>query len=97
MRTGLVETIEHGQDILNIFGIWVRVDSLGGQMVEAIQEKDSTKAEALFQRANNLEKHNWVPNTTRYSMPFTMKTTAASAVIPKIAPIFRMTWHFKKL
>jgi hypothetical protein len=25
MRTGLVETIEHGQDSLNIFGIWVRV------------------------------------------------------------------------
>jgi hypothetical protein len=51
-------------------------------MVEAIQKKDSTKAEALFQSADNLEKHNWVPNTTRCSMPFTMKTTAASAVIP---------------
>ena len=25
MRTGLVESIEHRQDILDIFGIWVRI------------------------------------------------------------------------
>src|SRR5260370_21893820 len=25
MRTGLVEAVEHRQDILNIFGIWVRI------------------------------------------------------------------------
>ena len=35
---------------------YCQINSLGGQMVEAIQEKDDKKAEALFQRVNNLEK-----------------------------------------
>jgi hypothetical protein len=35
---------------------YCQINSLGGQMVEAIQEKDSKKAEALFQRVDNLEK-----------------------------------------
>ena len=36
--------------------VYCQVNSLGGQMVEAAQEKDSKKAEALFQRVDDLEK-----------------------------------------
>ena len=36
--------------------VYCQINSLGGQMVEAIQEKDSKKAEGLFQRVDNLEK-----------------------------------------
>jgi hypothetical protein len=35
---------------------YCQIKSLGGQMVEAAQEKDSKKAEALFQRVDDLEK-----------------------------------------
>ncbi|MGA8699129.1 MAG: hypothetical protein WB689_35930 [Xanthobacteraceae bacterium] len=35
---------------------YCQINSLGGQMVEAAQEKDSKKAEALFQRIDDLEK-----------------------------------------
>jgi len=35
---------------------YCQINSLGGQMVEAAQEKDSKKAEALFQRVDDLEK-----------------------------------------
>jgi hypothetical protein len=35
---------------------YCQIESLGGQMVEAAQEKDSKKAEALFQRVDDLEK-----------------------------------------
>jgi hypothetical protein len=35
---------------------YCQVNSLGAQMVEAAQEKDSKKAEALFQRVDDLEK-----------------------------------------
>ena len=49
---------------------YCQINSLGAQMVEAAQEKDSKKAEALFQRVDDL----WVPNTTRCSMPFMMRT-----------------------
>ena len=35
---------------------YCQLNSLGGQMVEAAQEKDSKKAEALFQRVDDLEK-----------------------------------------
>jgi hypothetical protein len=35
---------------------YCRINSLGGQMVEAAQEKDSKKAEALFKRVDDLEK-----------------------------------------
>jgi hypothetical protein len=36
--------------------VYCQINSLGGQMVEAAQEKDSKKAEALFQRVDDLEK-----------------------------------------
>jgi hypothetical protein len=35
---------------------YCQIKSLGAQMVEAAQEKDSKKAEALFQRVDDLEK-----------------------------------------
>jgi hypothetical protein len=35
---------------------YCQINSLGAQMVEAAQEKDSKKAEALFQRVDDLEK-----------------------------------------
>jgi hypothetical protein len=35
---------------------YCQINSLGGQMVEAAQEKDRKKAEALFQRVDDLEK-----------------------------------------
>jgi hypothetical protein len=35
---------------------YCQINSLGGQMVEAAQEKDGKKAEALFQRIDDLEK-----------------------------------------
>ena len=35
---------------------YCQINSLGAQMVEAAQEKDSEKAEALFQRVDDLEK-----------------------------------------
>ena len=35
---------------------YCQINSLGGRMVEAAQEKDSNKAEALFQRVDDLEK-----------------------------------------
>jgi hypothetical protein len=35
---------------------YCQINSLGGQMVEAAQEKDSKKAEALFQVIDDLEK-----------------------------------------
>jgi hypothetical protein len=35
---------------------YCQLNSLGGQMVEAAREKDSKKAEALFQRVDDLEK-----------------------------------------
>jgi hypothetical protein len=35
---------------------YCQINSLGGQMVEAAQKKDSNKAEALFQRVDDLEK-----------------------------------------
>jgi hypothetical protein len=35
---------------------YCRINSLAGQMVEAAQEKDSRKAEALFERVHDLEK-----------------------------------------
>jgi hypothetical protein len=35
---------------------YCQINSLGGQMVEAAQAKDSKKAEALFQRVDDLEK-----------------------------------------
>jgi DNA repair ATPase RecN len=35
---------------------YCQINSLGGQMVEAAQEKDSKKAEALFKRVDDLEK-----------------------------------------
>lgn len=37
-------------------GAYCQIKSLGGQMVEAAQEKDNKQAEALFQRVDNLEK-----------------------------------------
>ena len=35
---------------------YCQINNLGGQMVEAAQEKDGKKAEALFQRVDDLEK-----------------------------------------
>ncbi len=35
---------------------YCQINSLGAQMVEAAQEKDSKNAEALFQRVDDLEK-----------------------------------------
>jgi hypothetical protein len=35
---------------------YCQINSLGAQMVEAAQEKDSKKAEALFQKVDDLEK-----------------------------------------
>src|SRR5215467_8026029 len=35
---------------------YCQINSLGGQRVEAAQEKDSEKAEALFERVDDLEK-----------------------------------------
>jgi hypothetical protein len=34
---------------------YCQINNLGGQMVEAAQDKDSKKAEALFQRVDDLE------------------------------------------
>src|SRR5262252_1969501 len=36
--------------------VYCQINSLGGQMVEAAQEKDSKKAEVLFKRVDDLEK-----------------------------------------
>jgi hypothetical protein len=52
---------------------YCQINSLGGDINQAVREKDEQKADALTRKINDLEKH-WGPNNLLFSMPSTIST-----------------------
>jgi hypothetical protein len=56
LRTDAQKVVSNIRDDKAKTQAYCQINSLGGQMVEAAQEKDRKEAEALFQRVDDLEK-----------------------------------------